>query len=310
MITAGELAEKIGGSLSGDENAEIFGINYAADSVKNDAAVVMAKKDLQTCNADTILSNKFLLCFNKTLIYAPIDINLLIVKAANILVDNGLCKDYRAVSYTVFKNGYACGEDVKIGEGSTIGAYSVIESGCSIGKNCRIGAGVYIGADTFIGDNVIIGAGTKIASESIFHAFENKYQHFAGVGRVLIENDVFIGCNAVFQRGTLSDTVIGSGTVIGDLVDIGHDCKISSNCRIVSQCGISGNVIIGENSVIYGQSGIANFVKVGKNVSVIAKTSVTKDIMDGETVSGRFGRNHTKVLQLNVKAEKFFNERN
>lgn len=309
MMTAKELANRLGYTCSGYAENEIAGIGYASCCEEDYLAVVLSGDELNDCMARTLLSDKPLLVFGKSVIVSSDNIDLAIIKTANLLVESGICKDYRIRSELGSAGNYLTGKNTYIGDGTTIGAFAVIESGTVIGDNCRIGSNVFIGADTVIGNNTVVGSGTRISTESIFHGFDGKYIHFAGVGKVVIGNNAFIGSNSVIQRGTLSDTLINDGCVIGDLVDIGHDCVIGSDCRIVSQCGISGNVHIGEKTVIYGQSGVANFVKLGKNVTVMGRTAVTKSVEDGVTVSGAFGRDHYKELRFNASLRKIVNER-
>lgn len=310
MITASELSARLGYTYSGDENAVIIGISYANACTKGKLAVAVFRKEAYSCCGDTILTDKLPIVFGKNIIYSTDNINTAIVRAAKLLIECGVCKDYSIQGRLEAVGDHMQGSGVQVGENTAVGAFTVIESGCIIGKNCRIGNNAFIGADTVIGDNTVIGDGTRISAASVFHGYEGKYLHLAGVGRTVIGNDVFIGSNTVIQRGTLNDTVIGNGSVIGDLVDIGHDCDIAENCRIVSQSGISGNVTIGKGTVIYGQSGAANFVKIGKNVTVMARTAVTKNIGDNKTISGAFGRQHSEELRLNAKIRKFFNGRN
>ncbi len=308
-MTVKELTSRLGYVCSGNVDNEITGISYAYCCEENDLAVVLSVDELDFCMASTLLSDKPLMVFGKSVIVSSDNIDLAIVKTANLLIESGICKDYRVKSELTPIGDYMVGKNAHIGDGTEIGAFTVIESGAIIGDYCRIGNNVYIGADTVIGNNSVIGSGTRISTESVFHGFDEKYFHFAGVGKTVIGSSVFIGSNSVIQRGTLSDTLIGDGCVVGDLVDIGHDSVIEANCRIVSQCGISGNVHIGENTVIYGQSGVANFVRLGKNVTVMGRTSVSKSVGDGERVSGAFGREHYKELRFNARLRKIVNER-
>lgn len=304
MMTAKEFAHKLGYTYSGDSEIAVTGLCYGNRPVNGAVTAAIFDRDIYESAALTILTDKPVIAFGKNIIYSSDKIDTAIIRAANLLIENGLSNDYSKHGELHSCGAYMCGENVHIGENTYVGAFTVIESGTVIGENCSIGSGVYIGADTVIGSNSVIGSGSRISADSLFHAYDGRYVHFAGVGKTVIGSNIFIGANTVIQRGTLSDTVIGSGCVIGDLANIGHDCVIGENTRIVSQCGIAGNAVIGKNVVIYGQSGVANFVEIGDNAVIIGKTRVTKNVVNGQTVSGDFGRPHSDELRIRAKLNK------
>lgn len=310
MMTSGKLAELSGYILSGDPEIEICGICYAYAPQPGKVVVAMTTKQAKETESDLILTEGTPLSFGKNFLYADDNINMALVKVAKILAAQGTCINHlKRSDDLVMSGGAMISSGATIGNNTTIGAFTVIHTGAVIGSSCHIGNNVTIGSDTIIGDNTTIGDGSRISTDSVFHYYDDGYVHFPGIGRTIIGANVFIGGNTVIQRGTIQDTIISDGCVVGDLVDIGHDCEISENCRIVSQCGISGNVRIGRNSVILGQSGIQNFVRIGENVVVKGKTSIPKDIPDGMTVSGQFGRSNIEELRLQSEIRKLFNER-
>jgi UDP-3-O-[3-hydroxymyristoyl] glucosamine N-acyltransferase len=54
---------------------------------------------------------------------------------------------------------------------------------------------------------------------------EGTHQEDSHVGRCIIGNDVEIGANTTIDRGSIDDTVVGSGTKIDNLVHIAHKCS-------------------------------------------------------------------------------------
>ena len=121
-----------------------------------------------------------------------------------------------------------------------------------------------------------------------------------------IASGTIIGSNSVIQRGTLSDTYIGTNNMIGDMVVVGHDVIIGNNCKIVSQTGIAGCAIIKDNVTIYGQVGISNNVVIGNNVVVKGRTIVTKTVDDNQVIYGPFGRNYAEEMKLIARVRNFF----
>ncbi|MBQ3446169.1 MAG: UDP-3-O-(3-hydroxymyristoyl)glucosamine N-acyltransferase, partial [Synergistaceae bacterium] len=94
------------------------------------------------------------------------------------------------------------------------------------------------------------------------------------------------------DRGTMSDTVIGSGTKIDNQVQIGHNVKIGRNCVICSMSGIAGSSILEDNVTLAVQAGITDHVRIGANTVIAGRSGVTNDVPANSTVSGFPARNH------------------
>ena len=110
--------------------------------------------------------------------------------------------------------GAIVGPGAEIGSGSFIGAFAVIGAGVRIGRDCSIDAHASV-AHALVGDRVTIGAGARVGVGG----------QAPRLGRVILQNDVAVGANAVVERGSLTDTVIGEGALVeahaavpGDLV--------------------------------------------------------------------------------------------
>ena len=192
-----------------------------------------------------------------------------------------------------------------VGTGSKIGESTIIFPGAhvgrkvSIGQSCVIMPGVVIMDGTRIGDRVIINPNAVIGSEGFgFAEDENDIVKVPQTGNVIIGDDVEIGACTTIDRGTLDDTVIGSGTKIDNLVQIGHNVKIGKNVRIASQAGFSGRVTIEDDVIIGGQAGFQNGVTVGKGTRIAGQTAVFKSLAPGQTVSGYPAMPHIQALKL------------
>jgi UDP-2-acetamido-3-amino-2,3-dideoxy-glucuronate N-acetyltransferase len=98
---------------------------------------------------------------------------------------------------------------------------------------------------TNVPDWVSVGEGTKIASETVFVAHENRVTSIgkrckidAGAiiyGGVTIGNDVIIGHHAVIRWGV----TIGHHTIISNLVMIEGNANIGKHVNITAQCHIT-----------------------------------------------------------------------
>ena len=170
---------------------------------------------------------------------------------------------------------------------------AIIEPGVVIGHNVKIGAGTHIQAnaviynDTTIGKNCIIQSGVMIGSDAFYFKKSNSiYTKWHSCGRVIIEDDVYIGANSTINKGVSGDTIIGQGSKIDCLVHIAHGVVIGKNCLIAAQTGISGKSILEDNVVIYGQAGIAQNLRIGKNVTISGKSGVSKDLEEGKHYYG------------------------
>ena len=198
-----------------------------------------------------------------------------------------------------------------------VGAYAVIEEGAKIGRNSFIAPYCYIGKDvtldkevylyprvtlnegTKIGKNVIIHSGTVIGSDGFgYYREKEKIYKIPHVGGVIIEDEVEIGANVTIDRGTIGNTIIGSGTKIDNLVQIAHNVVIGENCLIVAEVGIGGSVKIGDRVILAGQVAVCDHVKIGDGVKVLARSVVTKDIPPNLTVSGFPARDHREEKRI------------
>ena len=185
-----------------------------------------------------------------------------------------------------FGSNVVLGKNVKIGKNSTIGHNSIIESNVRIGNNCNIGSNVII-KKTIIGNNVSILDGAIIGKKGFgFFPNKNKNIRYPHIGMVIIENNVEIGCNNTIDRGSLSNTIIGSNCFLDNQVHIAHNVKIGKNCIITGQVGFAGSSTIGNNVMIGGQAGISGHLKIGNNVKIGGGSGVIKNIPDNTKVMG------------------------
>jgi len=194
---------------------------------------------------------------------------------------------------------------VKIGKDVTIEAGAVIEAGVELGENTFIGANVFVGKNSRIGSdckifqNVVIYDTTIIGKRSIVHGsavigcdgfgfvpMENEHFKIPQTGRVIIGDDVEIGGNAVIDRATIGETIIGNMSKIDNLVHIGHNVQIGKGCLITAQVGIAGSTKVGDKCQMGGQAGIVPHVEIGSNSIIAAKSGVTKSLKGDQMYGG------------------------
>ncbi len=159
--------------------------------------------------------------------------------------------------------------DVTIGEGTVLYPNVTVYRGCIIGKRVTLHAGVVIGGDGF---------GFALPGQ------ENR--KIPQVGIAQIDDDVEIGANTTIDRATLGRTWIQRGVKIDNLVQIAHNVVIGTNSIIVAQVGISGSTKIGESVMIAGQAGVVGHINIGDHAMIAAKAGVHKDIPPGQICAG------------------------
>jgi UDP-3-O-[3-hydroxymyristoyl] glucosamine N-acyltransferase len=168
-----------------------------------------------------------------------------------------------------------------IEEGAIIGPH------VSIGKHTHIQAGAIIRPYTTIGDRVVIHSGAIIGTQAFyFKKWPENYEAWTGCGRVIIEDDVWIGSGTTIAQGVSGDTVIGAGSKIDCQVMIGHGVVIGKNCLIAAQAGIAGKTIVGDWCVIYGQAGLTQNLTIGDRTTILAQSGVTHNLEGGKSYFG------------------------
>ena len=230
-----DIARQLGWDYFGDGDFPVRSLRYA-DEAQEDA-LVFVYSDREVRNVGAIITEPRLLPSNANFIHCYFqEIDEALAKVAGLFIAAGLSPDYTKKPHQQMKDGAMIGEDAKIGEGTIIEPFVSVGDDVIIGRNCRIEAGVFIGSGSRIGNNVTILSGSRIGVNAHYHYRENRrHKGFVGLGRAIIKDGAEIGANTIIQRGTLSDTVVGTNTVIGNLVEIAHDVKIGAGCLIVSQ---------------------------------------------------------------------------
>ena len=208
--------------------------------------------------------------------------------------------------------GAAIGPFVVIGAGAEIGPGARIASHVSIGEGARIGSdalilqGARIGARVTIGDRFICQPGAVIGAdgfsfvtpersgveeirETLGSRADIKNQSWTRIhslGAVTIGDDVEIGANVCIDRGTIRDTVIGSGTKLDNLVHVGHNVQIGRDCLLCGQVGIAGSARIGDRVVMGGQCGVNDNIFVGDDVICGGATKIFTNAPAGRVLLG------------------------
>jgi UDP-3-O-[3-hydroxymyristoyl] glucosamine N-acyltransferase len=208
--------------------------------------------------------------------------------------------------------GAAIGPFVVIGAGVVLGAKARIASHVSIAEGARIGSqalilqGARIGARVTIGDRFICQAGAVVGADGFSFVTPEKsgveeiretlgsraeikgqsWTRIHSLGAVTIGDNVEIGANVCIDRGTVRDTMIGSGTKLDNLVHIGHNVQIGQDCLLCGQVGIAGSARIGDRVVLGGQCGVNDNIFVGNDVVAGGATKIFTNAPAGRVLLG------------------------
>ncbi len=195
------------------------------------------------------------------------------------------------------------GRGVQLGRNVRVGAGCVIGDGVAVGDDTQLFAGVTIYSGTALGKRVIVHAGAVLGSDGFGYIpgkSGDAHRKVPHVGRCLIGDDIEIGANTCIDRGSVDDTVIGSGTKIDNLVHIAHNVRIGARCLIMAQAGIAGSSQIEDDVIIAGQAGVPDHVTIGRGARLLVQSGTITDIPAGETWFGTPARHRREFLRGQV----------
>ena len=198
------------------------------------------------------------------------------------------------------------GAGVVIGSGARIAAHVSVAEGARIGADALILQGARIGARVTIGDRFICQPGAVIGGDgfsfvtpdksgveeirsTLGHREEIRQQSWTRIhslGAVTLGDDVEVGANACIDRGTIRDTVVGSGTKIDNLVHLGHNVQVGRDCLLCGQTGVAGSTRIGDRVVLAGQCGVSDNIFVGDDVIAGGGTNIYSNVPAGRVILG------------------------
>lgn len=301
--TAKEIAELIGGELSGDGTVRISGVNGINEAGGNEVAFILReeyKAAVDSAKAGCIVipralrvnSNRCLIRVdNPSVAFSRIINSILpdriphprgIHPTAIIAKSARLGPGVAAGPYTVVE------ESAVIEEGSILYPFCYVGARTKVGKGCIFYPNVTLREDVTIGQRVIIHAGSVIGSDGFGYDTQKDGTHtkIPQIGTVVIEDDVEIGSCVTIDRARLDKTVIGRGCKIDNLVQVAHNVRLGPNCIMAAQSGVSGSSSLGKNVILSGQVGIADHVKLGDFCVAGAKTGISKSFPAGTTLFG------------------------
>ncbi len=307
-MTVHELAERLGGDLTGDGSLEIVALasltearagdvsffkdaKYARHLSATRASAVLVPQAWQgTCPAPAVIRvqdpNR---AFSQAAVwFAPPPVARApgIHPTAVIAPSARLGQDVHVGPWTVIEDGAVIGDRavieaqvfvgarVELGEGCHIYPQVTVREGCKLGRRVILHSGVRIGGDGY-GYNPVFRPDGTISIEKI-----------PQLGIVELGDDVEVGCNATIDRARFGRTRIGNSTKIDNLVQIGHNVQVGDYSGIIAQAGVAGSTRIGSGCIIWAQAGLSGHLTIGDRAQVGPKSGLSKDVPEGEYYLG------------------------
>lgn len=299
-----DLAERVGGAVSGDPDVEVVRVAAPAEATA-DAVVVVADPGLLPGidgRAGAVIIREDAPATRGPAIRVR-DTRLALALALRALAPAS--RPAPGIHPTC-----VLGERVRLGDGVFLGPYVVVGADVVLGDRVQIHAhgivedGVEVGADSVLhahatvrractlGARVVIQSGAVIGSDGFGYAQDAARRHvpIPQIGTVVLGDDVEIGANSTVDRATLGETRIGRGTKLDNYVHVGHNVEIGEDVAMAAGCLIAGSVRIGSRVLMGGMSGVADHLTIGDDAIVLGDTGVTRDVPPRAVVAGRPAR--------------------
>jgi UDP-3-O-[3-hydroxymyristoyl] glucosamine N-acyltransferase len=185
------------------------------------------------------------------------------------------------------------GPQVAVEAGAVVKAGAVIDGGCYVGREAVVGEGTHFFANVSFHARCVIGARGIVHSGAViggdgfgFAVEEGVYIKIPQIGRVVIGDDVDIGCNTTIDRGALDDTVIEDGVKLDNQIQIGHNCHIGAHTAMAGCVGVAGSAVIGKYCTFGGAAMINGHIEIADHVNITAGTLVSNSITEPGRYTG------------------------
>ncbi len=293
-LTVAELQARLGGVIQGDPSVRLVGAASLQRAGTDQLGFALGKKQLEAARASAagalIIGPELADALPGRTCLVAAHPHATFARALALLYPPAAAEPGVHPSASVHASA-RIGAGVSIGPGCVIGADVTIGERCRLGPHCVLGEGVRLGADCLLhahvtvchgcllGERVILHPGCVIGSDGFGNALEDgRWVKIPQIGRVVIGDDTEIGANTTIDRGTLDDTVIGSGVRIDNLVQIAHNCVIGDHTAIAGCAGIAGSTKIGRHCMIGGAAMILGHIEIGDHVTVSGASFIGKSI--------------------------------
>lgn len=190
------------------------------------------------------------------------------------------------------------GRDVVLGDRVRLGTGVVLEDRVIVGDDSDLGHHVVCYAGTTVGARCVVKAGAVLGGSGFgYISGRDGHVRIPHVGGCVLRDEVEIGSNSCVDRGSIDDTVIGTGTKLDNHVHVGHNAHIGARCLLMGGSVIAGSAELGDDVTVAGHAAIAGHLRVGHGARVGAKSGVISSVPDRTDVSGFPARPHREFLR-------------
>lgn len=312
-LTVFQIAEHVGGEVSGDPEMPISGaaaVEHAGKETVTFADRPAVLKKLSDCRAGAVVVPE---TFD-----SPCAATMIRCRHPRLAFAKIMALFYpRKRSISGISPTASIGRHFEGGEAVVVGAHAFIGEGVTLGNRVIIHPGVYIGDSVTIGDDseifpnavvmdqciigkrVIVHPGSVIGSDGFgFTPDGTRHHKIPQTGIVEIEDDVEIGAGNTIDRATFGRTLVREGVKTDNMVHIAHNVNIGAHSIIVAQVGIAGSASIGSHVTIAGQAGIGGHLEIGDGAVIGPQAGVARTIAPGRVVSGTPEMDHRLWLRV------------
>jgi UDP-3-O-[3-hydroxymyristoyl] glucosamine N-acyltransferase len=315
--TLAQIAERVGGNVSGDGALEIdsiAAIDEAREGALTFATTAAYFQSALQSKAAAVLVDASLVegtQFEKALVVVP-SARVALMQLLRALDRPRKSGPYVHPSALVDASAQIgadvyIGPNVFVGARSAVGDRSVLECGAYIGEDVRIGSDALLYPHARVldgcaaGDRCILHPGATIGSDGFGYVFiDGRFERIPQVGNVVLGCDVEIGANTCVDRAQTGSTQVGDGTKIDNLCQIGHNCRIGRHTGMAAQTGLAGSTNLGDYVLVGGQAGFKGHITIGSRVKIGAGSKVWSNLPDDAFVSGIPARPHQEDLRREV----------
>lgn len=169
------------------------------------------------------------------------------------------------------------GENVSIGENTTIGPFCVIEDNVTIGANNTLTANIYVGKYTKMGNGNTVYPYTTVGTNPQDLKFKADE-----VTHLEIGDNNMIREHVTLHRGTEHGgglTKIGSNNLIMVGGHVAHDCHVGNHSIISHGAALAGHVTVGDHAIVGAASSVHQFCRVADHAFIGGHSVVVQDAL-------------------------------
>ncbi len=320
--TAKELADRVGGALTGPGDLRITGVERLDRAAAGQLTFIGHDRfaDAWTASAASavLVSDKITVPDDprRAVIRVP-DADLAMAQVLALFAPPLPKPEPGVAASACVHPTAAVGKNAGIGAGCYVGPRTTIGDDCIIHPNvtilddCRIGAGCTLWPGVVIRERCELGEGCILHPNVVVGA--DGFGYRAGprgpvkipqIGSVILGREVELGAGTCVDRGKFSATVIGDFTKIDNMCQIAHNCRIGRGCIIAGQSGIAGSATLGDGVMIGGRVAVKDHVTIGDRAQIGGSAAVMDNVPAGEAWAGYPARPARQALREHAAMRK------